>query len=277
MQTIKKIVQMADIHIMKYDRHEEYLYMFKLLKDKLKEELAGLEYDEIRIVVCGDIAHQKNNISPEMSIIMGIFFKTLTSIAPTIIFAGNHDFLINNMDRMDCITPIVKIGGFDNLHYLDLTLRQESGYVVDNNICWALYSSFDDFAKPNALDEFKSDNPNIKIIGLYHGSVVGAKTDNGVIMDTGIETSVFGPCDVVLAGHIHKRQEIVRQKARIVYAGSLIQQDISENVSGHGFLIWDTYTLEYKAYDLENPYSTYKMRINSIDDVSNNNEKILNL
>lgn len=274
---IKKIVHISDIHVRKYDRHEEYVEIFKKLAKSIQSECKGLKKDEIRIVVCGDIAHQKNNISPELTIMLFKLFTLFDKLGKTIIIAGNHDYLVSNKDRMDCITPVIEMGNFKNVYFLDKLLNYESGYMEDDNICWALYSSFSDFSCPPNLDIYKEEKPDKKIIGLFHGSVVGAKLDNGTTMENGVDTNTFKDCDVVLAGHIHKMQEMKQNGVKIVYAGSLIQQDMGETVSNHGYLLWDVETMEYKHIQLLNDYAMYKIEINSIEDIDDDLERYLNL
>lgn len=274
---IKKIIQISDVHIRRYERHEEYIEIFSKLIKEIKEKTKECSKDEIRIVVCGDIAHQKNNMSPELNVLLSSFLRLLNNIAKTIIFAGNHDFLVNNKDRMDCLTSIIEIANFDNVVFADKLLDYSSGYLEDNNICWGLFSSFDEFLPPPNLYEYKRNNPDKKIFGLFHGNVVGARTDIGKVMDSGIDANQFKDCDAVLAGHIHKRQEIKKNGVPIVYSGSLIQQDLGENVTGHGFIIWDVDTMTYENVDISNSYSMYKIQISSIDDIDNDTERLLNL
>ena len=54
---------MADIHIRLMERHEEYLYVFNrtynFLRDEVKKGIIGI------IVICGDIFHNKNQLTPE--------------------------------------------------------------------------------------------------------------------------------------------------------------------------------------------------------------------
>ena len=277
-EKISRIIQIGDIHIRKFDRHEEYEEQFKKLASKIEENISDVPRSEVRIVVCGDIAHQKNNISPEENILIAKFFKMLGDIAGTYVIAGNHDYLVNNIDKLDCLTQIFHIGNFENVIYADSMLGYESGIIEDgNNLAFALFSSFDSFARPENLTEYVISNPDTKIIGLFHGSIVGAKLDNGSMMDNGVDTSIFEGCNVVLAGHIHKRQEIKRMDTRIVYSGSLIQQDMGEKVSGHGFNVWNIDTMEYTPVDIENDYAMYKINIKNPDDIKKGKEFFSNL
>ena len=66
---IKKIIHLADIHIRNNQRYEEYTEQLLKFIDKCKEICEPYEEDEVRIVICGDIFHSKNNISPELFIL----------------------------------------------------------------------------------------------------------------------------------------------------------------------------------------------------------------
>lgn len=125
--------------------------------------------------------------------------------------------------------------------------------------------------------ELKTKYPNAKFVGLYHGDVVGAKTDSGMMVENGIDVNDFKECDCIMAGHIHKFQEIKKNGVPIVYSGSVFQQNSGENVSGHGFVIWDMETMKHKLHEVKNDYKIYKFKITSFDDVDNDEEKLLNL
>ena len=80
-----------------------------------------------------------------------------------------------------------------------------------------------------------------------------------------------------MAGHIHKFQTIKKHGIPLVYAGSLFQCNQGENVSGHGFVVWDIDTMTYELHEVPNDYNTYKFSINSYDDVTLDEERLLNL
>jgi hypothetical protein len=58
---------------------------------------------------------------------------------------------------------------------------------------------------------------------------------------------------------------------------SLIQQNFGENVSKHGFLLWDVENKTYTEHDVYNKYPYYQFRITSLEDIENGTEKITNL
>lgn len=198
---IKKIVHLADIHIRTFRMHDEYMDVFKTLMNDLTNLLVEYKREEIRIVIAGDLVHQKIVISNEQLLLGTWFIRKLEEIAPVIIIAGNHDLLENNKDRMDSITPMVQF-----LPDKDINYFKESKCYLDDNIVWCVYSIFEGNSKPNidaARKEFGDDKT---YIGLYHAPIINAKTDIGYEIDHGNELEIFEGCDIGMLGDIHKRQ-----------------------------------------------------------------------
>lgn len=275
---IKRIIQIADVHIPNSTTTDKpFLDMLKQLAGEIMLETKGFKKEEVRIVIVGDVFEKKIKADNESKDLFHEFLNYINAIAKTIIVAGNHDMLENNQDRMDSISPTFSIKGvYPNIVYADKVLNYKSGYIKDDNVIWVLYSMFDKFAKPN-LDNLKDENPDCKLIGLYHGDIAGAVTDIGRMSEKGINTDDFKECDCVMAGHIHKYQTIKKNGVQIVYAGSVFQKDSGENTTGHGFVIWDIETMKYSLHEVKNLYKTYKFEISSYEDVENDEEKLLNL
>jgi DNA repair exonuclease SbcCD nuclease subunit len=273
---IKKIIHTADIHIRNIKRHDEYKIQLQKFIDSSKEIASDYEFQEVRILLAGDLFHQKIQTSNEQTTLLSWFLKELNKIAPTIIISGNHDYMESNMDRMDSITPIIKMLELEHVKYIDMELNYESGVYVDDNIVWCLYSIFCNYCIPDIKIE-KINHPDKKFIGLFHGAITGSKTDVGFEFEQGMSTDVFDGLDVVLCGDIHKRQELNYKDIKIVYPGSTIQQDKGESVSRHGFLLWDVDTLEYEEFDIESDYGFYKFKITSIEDAENGTEEFVNV
>ena len=273
---VKKIIHIADPHILNSEENKPYSYMMKKFIAELYNKIKDYKREEVRVVIVGDIFENKIKTSNEARAIFHEMCNLLNEIAIVIIVAGNHDMLVNNKDRYDSISPTFDITNvYENITYADKALDYKSGYIIDDNIIWALYSIHDNYAKPNIVDLEK--NENTKIIGLYHGDLVGAVTDTGRMTEKGISFNDFEGCDCVMAGHIHKFQTIKKNGIPFVYAGSLFQCNQGENVSGHGFVIWNIEDMTYHLHEVPNDYNVYKFQITSYDDIDNDTERLLNL
>ncbi len=269
---VKKIIHLADIHIRTFRLHQEYKEVFETLIRDLKKLREEYEREELRIVIAGDLVHQKIVISNEQLVLATSFILALEKIAPVIIIAGNHDLLENNKDRMDSISPMVMLLPDSNVNYF-----KESKCYLDDNIVWCVYSIFEENKRPNieaAREEFGEDKT---YIGLFHAPIINARTDIGYEFDHGAELEIFEGCDMVMLGDIHKRHSFNHKGIVIAYPSSLIQQDFGENIDKHGYLLWDVQTKTFTEHDVDNKYPFYQFKIKSIEDLENDEEKLLNL
>ena len=97
------IAHLSDIHIRKTRRHEEY----KIVLDNLISSLESLTVD--RIALAGDLLHNKTDLSPEAVDLASQYLDALSDIAPIDLILGNHDCVINQHNRLDSLSPIVKL------------------------------------------------------------------------------------------------------------------------------------------------------------------------
>lgn len=269
---IKKIIHIADIHIRTLLYHDIYQVQFDkfiLEIEKLKETFS---FDELRIVITGDIVHNKINISNEQFILTSKFINNLSKLCPVIIIPGNHDFLENNVQRLDSITPIVEQLNSENIKYY-----RDKGVYEDNNITWVVYSLYQHNERP----EFENEGGNRKYIGLFHGPIIGFSTDLGFTFENGYDRVNFHGLDIVLCGDIHKRDfqylDDGDKKIPVIYCGSMIQQGFGETIKHHGYGIYDVETDKYTFHDIENDNPFLYFKITDIEDINTNDEVLLNL
>ena len=278
---VTKIIQIGDIHIRNLRRGEEYQEQITKFIDECKVFVEKNGVENTRIVVCGDILHSKTDISPEGYALAAWFLRQLDEICPTIVFAGNHDINTGNSNnRLDPLSVIFSMSKFNQVYYLDKELEYQSGCIEDDNIVWCLYSIFDKFAKPVQLAEMYSNknNKDKTFVGLFHGDLKSAKTDVGFVFENGFDSGYFDNIDFALLGHVHKRQCIENNGIKLVYPGSLIQQDHGENISGHGYIVWDVEKQTYDGVDIDNPNNGfYTVVINSEKDIDEDKEEFINL
>jgi len=272
---IKLIIHAADIHIRNIQRHEEYAAQLTQFIEKCKEVASPFKKEEVRIVLAGDLVHQKNQTSPELFVFASTFIRQLEEIAQVIVISGNHDLLVNNTSRKDTMTALFETANFQNSVFVDGYLGFDSGTLIDDNVTWALYSIYADYRKPD-IAQARQENPTNTVIGLYHGTIIGATLNNGTVMQDGTDGETFNGCDIVMAGDIHKRQELKRGNVPIVYPGSLIQQTFGETVTQHGFCVWNLEEKTHRFIDLDTEYGLYDFQISGVDDMDENKETLLN-
>ena len=244
---IKKIAHCADIHIRKLHRFVEYREVFNRFYKQLKE----LEPD--LIYIGGDVVHGKLDTSPEETRLVADFFLELASIAKTVVIPGNHDTNLNNKSREDVLSPIIDLVKQINPN---IEYWKKSGIYTIDDIDFGFLSIFDTDkdgiqTKVN-LPSPKKMKADTKV-ALFHGTVGTFEVDNGMIMsDERISTSDFKDYDFVMLGDIHKRQSLDTNHT-IVYPGSLIQQNFSEDPS-HGFILWDVEKRIPEYHQVKNDY-----------------------
>ena len=250
--SLKRIYHIADVHIRNVKRHKEYREVFQ----KMFEEIRKRGTEDSIIYLAGDIAHAKLEMSPELVSEIVWLFKECANHCPTVLITGNHDCNMNNSDRLDVLTPIVDALGLSNFHYA----RDTQAFKI-GDVDFAVFSILD-----NKKNWPKASALTCKTkIALFHGPVDNSTTDIGyVVSSRHFTTDIFDGYDLALLGDIHKRQEMISpQGCKVVYAGSLVQQNFGETIDKHGFLVWDLETKEYEAVDIPNDYGYYTLDIDS--------------
>ncbi len=249
---LKKIYHIADVHIRNVQRHKEYRLVF----EKMFEEIRKRGTDDAIIYLAGDIAHAKLELSPELVREISWLFTECSKHCETILITGNHDCNMNNSDRLDVLTPIVEALNLPNFHYL----RDTQIYSI-GGVDFSVFSIFDKKENWIAADKLFGN----KKIALFHGPVDNSQTDVGyVVSSRHFTTDMFDGFDLALLGDIHKRQEMISPKGcKVVYAGSLVQQNFGETLDKHGLLVWDLDTMSYEAIDIQNDYGYYTLDVDN--------------
>lgn len=275
MKEIKKIIFCADIHIKTNRDHVRHKYVLNKFIEECKDVVSQYDKEECRIILLGDIVDNKLDTSNELYEIVSWFFKELSNICKVIIISGNHDINVNNLSKKSVNEVLTKVMNLKDFTNLDLVLGYKSGIFIDNNIAFCLYSIFDNYKRPD-IEIHKVNNENLLYVSLFHGPLKHSDTDSGYVITEGIDVERFIGTRITLAGDIHKRSEINYDGGMFIYPGSIIQGNFGENINAHGYGILDVETLECEFIDIENPYSFYKFRINSIEDIENGTESLIN-
>ena len=250
---VDTIIHIADVHIRNLKRHEEYRSVFQKVYDVCRKKVE--ENKNTIIYLAGDIVHAKTDMTPELVDLVTEFLDTLSRIAPTVLIAGNHDCNLNNMSRMDALSPIVSLinDDFNNLFYL-----KETGVYELENVDFVVNSVYEN---PENFILAKDVNSGSKTkIVLYHGPVDRAATDAGVLMKHNqVKVEMFDGFDYGLFGDIHKFQYL-DVDGKFAYAGSLIQQNYGEGLT-HGIIEWDIKNKKSKFIEIENDWSYHTIDV----------------
>lgn len=244
-----RIAHVSDIHIKNTKEHEAYKKVFDELYASIKSNNIDL------IVVTGDIAHSKTQISPEYVSIASAFISELGKLAKTIIIPGNHDGNLKNLDRQDAIEPLMWAQDSARVEYNRKSCTYDLGKFQFHHL-----SIFDRINWPTEIDAKKIN------IALYHGCIAGAKTDLGFSLEGENDVSIFKMYDFGLLGDIHKANQSMDKAGTVRYAGSLIQQNFGEE-EGKGYLIWDISTkkkFNVEFVPLKNEHSYVSIPVSDI-------------
>ena len=245
---IRYIFHLADLHIRRNDRMDEYKKVF----DELVKNILTIHSKIIKksvMVVCGDIFHYKNMQTPDAISLWNMFIDNITGLMPVIVITGNHDVDLTTTN-MDWIYPFAKKNNFYHL--------RDSGHYIFNNVIFTVSSLLDQ----KIIKTIKEDKTRT-YVSLFHGMLNECMLDNGekVLKEGSIyKISNFGNFDLMLLGDIHKHQYLNREKT-VCYSGSLIQQNQGENIMDHGYVLWDIDKKSSKFYRVYNEYCILKVNI----------------
>lgn len=256
---VEYIVHLSDVHIRLTKRHDEYREVFSKIYEFIKNT------PENTIVInTGDIFHSKVDLSPEAVQIASEFLKNISDLRPHIIIAGNHDCLMTNVTRLDSISPIVENLRHDNLFYLKESKLYGFANLLINNMC--IFTDHTEFVKLKNVTKKIKFSFDTKI-ALFHGSVFDAKTDVGyTVTNKNITNEMFDGHDLALLGDIHMAQTLQEhdasnEKPIIRYAGSLLQQNHGEALTGHGLCYWDVKNKTFQHIEIQNDYGYFTIDI----------------
>ncbi len=265
---VKVIIHLSDVHIRTNQLHELYRTQFQVFIDDVKDKVKHYSFNEIRFVITGDLFHQKITISNEQLLLSSWFFNEITKIGKLVIIPGNHDFLENNISRVDSITPLVEL-----LKNINISYYKDKGVYDDENIKWVVYSLYQHNEKPDFTKE-----EGFKYVGLFHDPIQGMSTDLGFMFDNAYDTLNFIGCNVVMCGDIHKRSRVdLSDGTKVIMIGSFLQNSFGETVKHHGYGMYDVLTDNYTFHDLPNEQPYLHFKIIDIKDIEDEKEVLLNL
>ncbi len=246
------IYHMADIHISNNTaRYDEYNKVFESVYKKLE-----LDKREKIIVICGDLYDNKTVINTTTLKFVSIFISKLIKYGDLILINGNHDVSMQNetiestIESMLTLSSEMNLKGIDKIHFLN-----ENKIYNIKGINFGLTTMF-----TNEITKINNKKDNEIYIGLYHGKVIGSKTDIGFKAtknNSNYNINDFREYDLVLLGDIHKHQYLNKT---IAYSSSLVQKDYGETIRNHGLIIWDPNDLTSEFIEIHNDWCMLKCK-----------------
>lgn len=169
--------------------------------------------------------------SEVMTEFMRHVYFCLNQHIPYVYVVGNHDMFKPNDSTYHALSHLK--GTIDGFHIVDT--------VAD---------LFDITFVPYIHEP--SDFPkNAKSICVAHQSFLGA--DYGSIVDvTGVDPSSISGCDIIISGHIHKRQALPTTPP-VIYPGSPFSQSASDVDQIKGLTLFDSDTFECRFFECPLP------------------------
>jgi len=243
-----KFAYIADIHLSRYaqDKIEyasnlpERLHSIKLALHEVVDY--SISHDISTIIIGGDILHGKSII---YAIAQDLIIEYLTHYGKFINFYvidGNHDLSGKGQTVVSALKSINSIPGVNWIPH-NTTYRMD-----DEDILFVPYS----YNVPQVVKENKA-----KILVSHFGLSEGVLNSGmSIISDISVADLVKN-YKLVLLGHYHKPQEIIKEGFALYYVGSLIQLDWGEKGEEKRFLIVDSDTLDVESI----PLTQYKKHI----------------
>lgn len=274
---ISQYINISDVHVPNnIYRHEEYRTVFDTLYQQLRDDPAIQSGTSI-LFLSGDIS-DKPNVNSETMILISDFLIRVSEIIPTVLIVGNHDWSINQRERIDVLLGALFQGTLtkevqdeiDQCGYLPqkycraprlVFIRKTGVYRLfpDSNYILSVTSFLDGNKVLNA-DRIKRENGEY-LIALAHLTLYGSVTANTVMKQTKYKIADFKGIDWGAIGDIHKFQSL-GERQQLCYPGSLLQQNFGESPVDHGYIRRHLPSGELKFIPVYNPWGMLKLEMN---------------
>jgi len=231
-----KIAVIADVHLSRYgqDRVEETsnlperLHSIKNTLDNVAEYCINNEI--VHVVIAGDLLHSKSVIYAIAQELMFDYFERYEKELHFTVIDGNHDLSSKGEDALSALRSLE--------HIENVTWITKKPFHLPPGIVFVPYSY-------NLVDQVKKNEGRILFshFGLNEGIL---NSGISIISDLSLN-DLAGRYELVILGHYHKPQEILRDDIKLYYTGSPIQLDWGEKGDVKRFLVVDTDTLDVQS------------------------------
>ena len=244
-----KFAFIADVHLSKYghDKREETSNLPERLhsiKSALYEVAEYCVKNNIRVMVIGgDILHGKSVIYAIAQDIMLQFFEDFNHAIKFYVIDGNHDLSGKGENVVSALRPLFNVHGVTWINQTN-----NNPVIQPEGIMFIPYSH-------DVAEVVKTSKARILVshFGLSEGVL---NSGMSIVQNISLK-DLAGKYELVLLGHYHRPQEIIRSNFSLYYVGSLIQLDWGEKGEEKRFLIVDTDTMQVDSI----PITQYRKHI----------------
>jgi DNA repair exonuclease SbcCD nuclease subunit len=157
------------------------------------------------------------------------------------LIAGNHDAYYKNTNSVNSVELLLK--EYDNVHVYS---EAAEATVAGLNVLLVPWINSEN--EENTVKIVEKTRCNI---ALGHLELNGFRVNRQIVMDHGLESSIFEKFNKVFSGHYHTRST----DGRIFYLGNPYEMYWTDVGDNRGFTVLDTETLEHEYVD--NPYKMF--------------------
>lgn len=243
-----KFGYIADIHLSRYGQDKvedetnlpERLHSIKRALYEVAQYCVDNKIDSL--IIGGDILHGKSVIYAIAQDIMIDFFNDFKESLYFYVIDGNHDLSGKGDSVVSALKTLVNT---PNVRWIGFS---ETYHMEQEDILFVPYS----YNLPQVIKDHKA-----KILISHFGLNEGMLNSGLSIVSDVSMKELIGRYNLVLLGHYHKPQEIIRPDMSLYYVGSLIQLDWGEKGDEKRFLVFDSDTMEVESI----PITQYKKHI----------------
>lgn len=232
----------ADIHLSRYSQDKVENNLPERL-NSIKTAVYGIsqycyDNDIDKFVIGGDIMHTKSVIYSIAQDIMFDLFEDFSNLQ-FLVIDGNHDLSGKGSDAISSLRSLKHI---PNVEWITKTPANDSKFACI----------------PYSYDVVKQVKSNTADILISHFGLSEGLLNSGISIVSEIKLAdLIGRYKLVLLGHYHKPQVIIRPDISLYYVGSPVQLDWGEKGDIKRFLVVDTDTLDVQSI----PTTGYKKHI----------------
>jgi DNA repair exonuclease SbcCD nuclease subunit len=207
------------------------------------------------IIICGDIFHNRSEISVATLDIAKRFFDYFKDFQ-IYILAGNHDSYFKDNSTVNSISIF---DGWNNIKIVDkepkqIKLKDKTAALVPWGTTY-------------------QDIPNSDII-FGHFEISSFYMNTYKVCEHGMQSSdLFKKSKTIVSGHFHKKDHRKYENGEIVYLGSPYQQNFGDTMDERGIYIYDIDNNEFEFIQNDISPKYFKLSVSKIlsnsDDIKN--------